>query len=669
MMERSLISSAPRETMEEEVDTTDDNDTICGIGNFRPNWLRSWASHRVYIVLFSLIGIVCGLYYAYRDSVMSTLEQRFSFKTKTSVALTATDKITPLLFGPLVGYFGGRSHRPRVLGLGAFVSALGCFVSALPYFIYGPADQSGDRNSTISDNGSDLLLCDGSEHHEDCDAGVLPSTVTTVVLLILGAILVGFGNVTYYSIGMAYLDDNAMKEHSPLTFAIAYVLRLFGPLLGYLMSSICLKYYENPYIDPGYGPDDSRWVGSWWTGFVLQGLLLLLFIVPICMIPKSLPGFKKPADRSKTRRGMNVSGMVDAVKRLIFNPLFVALMLKDITNIYGTSGYTVNLPKYMESQFQLTPSEAKFYSEVPGVLAAMIAVTIGGCLIWIFRPSMKFLLGAMIVSQAISASGYLVLKIPRCEKQEMANFGMGEHGLILEDSCNINCNCTTESFVPVCGSDNNTLYISPCHAGCEQQINKTLFTHCSCIPESGDLENYATKGFCISEGCWLQALAYITISAVLQFAVSILMVMQKLMLLRSVQPQDRSFALGVYEGLTSVVGFVPYLIIFGSMQDSACLVWESSCDLIGKCLFYDTDKFNEIMHGMSAGFSTVSVGTMCVVFGQRGKFTDMYKEDEVYEEMEGDTIAEAETALDSGSLSPNLKVKRFINCRICFKYD
>lgn len=35
----------------------------------------------------------------------------------------------------------------------------------------------------------------------------------------------------------------------------------------------------------------------------------------------------------------------------------------------------------------------------------------------------------------------------------------------LASSCNANCSCQQEFFLPSCGADNMT-YFSPCHAGC-----------------------------------------------------------------------------------------------------------------------------------------------------------------------------------------------------------
>ena len=38
------------------------------------------------------------------------------------------------------------------------------------------------------------------------------------------------------------------------------------------------------------GPDSPQWVGAWWIGFLMAGVLALIVSVPILAFPKHLPG-------------------------------------------------------------------------------------------------------------------------------------------------------------------------------------------------------------------------------------------------------------------------------------------------------------------------------------------------------------------------------------------
>ncbi len=39
-------------------------------------------------------------------------------------------------------------------------------------------------------------------------------------------------------------------------------------------------------------------------------------------------------------------------------------------------------------------------------------------------------------------------------------------GISVSNECNVDCRCSTEQFIPVCGTHNDITYFSPCHAGC-----------------------------------------------------------------------------------------------------------------------------------------------------------------------------------------------------------
>lgn len=36
-------------------------------------------------------------------------------------------------------------------------------------------------------------------------------------------------------------------------------------------------------------PDDTRWVGAWWLGYIIAGIITLMSAVPFWFLPKSLP--------------------------------------------------------------------------------------------------------------------------------------------------------------------------------------------------------------------------------------------------------------------------------------------------------------------------------------------------------------------------------------------
>ena len=41
-------------------------------------------------------------------------------------------------------------------------------------------------------------------------------------------------------------------------------------------------------------PEDPRWVGAWWLGFVFAALAMFLFAIPMSGFPRDLPGTPPP---------------------------------------------------------------------------------------------------------------------------------------------------------------------------------------------------------------------------------------------------------------------------------------------------------------------------------------------------------------------------------------
>ena len=96
-----------------------------------------------------------------------------------------------------------------------------------------------------------------------------------------------------------------------------YSMAAFGPVLGFLLGAYLLSFHMDSFsatiisIGKFYlkeslptifffnfffhlnhfltlGPGDHRWVGMWWGGFLLCGVLLILVAIPFFSFPKTL---------------------------------------------------------------------------------------------------------------------------------------------------------------------------------------------------------------------------------------------------------------------------------------------------------------------------------------------------------------------------------------------
>lgn len=147
------------------------------------------------------------------------------------------------------------------------------------------------------------------------------------------------------------------------------------------------------HVDPG----DRRWVGMWWGGFLLCGLLLIIVAIPFFLFPKVLTHEKKklkklepackpvapnnsnslsrqqsqekvhPPKSTSTKNldsgyGKDIKDIPLSMWRLVSNPVYIVTCLGACMELMIVSGFIVFLPKYLETQFSLGKSQASVFT-------------------------------------------------------------------------------------------------------------------------------------------------------------------------------------------------------------------------------------------------------------------------------------------------------------------
>jgi len=65
---------------------------------------------------------------------------------------------------------------------------------------------------------------------------------------------------------------------------------------------------------------------------------------------------------------------------------------------------------------------------------------------------------------------------------------------------------------------------------------------------------------------------------------------------------------------TIPAGFIPGPILFGTLIDSACKLWQTTCKKTGACLLFDTIKFRNLTYGVSLGFQLLDLIFVVILF-------------------------------------------------------
>ncbi|NXD85349.1 SO2B1 protein, partial [Halcyon senegalensis] len=532
----------------------------------------------------------------YLKSSISTIERRYGLSSQTSGLLASFNEVGNTLLIVFVSYFGSRVHRPRFIGCGAILVSLAGFLMSLPHFITGPYEYDQSVANVFS-NTTDL--CEpgvtglwGNLRNASCTPHAAKENHEVLLVMFIAQALLGIGGVPIQPFGISYIDDFASERNSPLYLGILFSVTVIGPGVAFMLGSAMLRFYID--IDKVTGDQvqltnkDPRWVGAWWLGFLVAASLVALSAVPYFFFPREMT----------KEVSVFLSDFPLVLLRNLRHPVYLLVVLAQVNLSAMVAGLATFMGKFLERQFSLTASLANMIIGAVNIPGAMIGIVVGGAILKRFQMSLRQCSAMCVLGMFLCLLVAFPLLFLGCPTQKVAGITysesseFGHHTL----ECNLQCNCPEKAYNPICGS-NAVEYISPCSAGCrvvniDADSNSILnYTNCSCISENG-FAGSAKPGTCGS-GCSHLFLPFVVLSCLAGILASTSHTPSFMLILRSIQPEDKSFAVGIQFMLLRVLAWMPGPVLYGSAIDTTCILWEKKCDRKAACRYYDNNLFRQ----------------------------------------------------------------------------
>nr|XP_057944016.1 solute carrier organic anion transporter family member 2B1 isoform X2 [Doryrhamphus excisus] len=579
-----------------------------------------FTSVKFFVLCQSLLQLAQLLVSGYMKSSISTIERRYGLSSQKSGLLAAFNEVGNTLLIVFVSFLGSRLHRPRVIGCGALLACLASLLMALPHFLsrrYEYSDIISKNMSGLCQMESPLVAPTSSQ---DCGRQESPADNGIYPLLLLAQLLLGIASVPIQPFGISYIDDHASKKNSPLYLGILLAVTSIGPALGFLSGAFLLRFYVDfdtmPEDQIHLDRSDLRWVGAWWLGFLVASCLLFLTALPYFFFPRHMP----PEDESEADTKCEsdlfqevsllhfLKSFPSIAMRTLLSPVYLLVVLAQVNMAALLAGLITFMAKFIERQFNQT---VVFSAALIGGICIPLAVlgtVMGGVLMrrWSLRVSGASKLCVTVIILGIGPA--LPLLFIGCPTQQVSGVFPPRTDALL---CSESCQCVQNVFHPVCGSD-GVEFTSPCHAGCiameTDNSGKVLnFTECRCV---GGVSGSATPRSCGS-GCGHLLLPFVVLLGISGLMVSLSHTPSFVIILRMVPAQDKSFAVGVQYMLFRVLAFMPGPVLYGTVIDSTCILWDRKCGKQTSCLYYNLERFRHRFLGLQLVF--MCGGLVCFI--------------------------------------------------------
>ena len=520
--------NSPSNQIQNPKNNTSKEDLRFGLGRYRPPWAQFMMKPPLFMFFFASYIFFRSLATSgYLPAVLTTIERRFNFNSTEAGLIIASYDIGSLLAVIFVSYYGGKGHRIRWIAFGALLCGAVTIVFALPHWLsdtfeYQKSLISGDieladvekflcqvnRTQTIND----IVQCSESDKLIAEDVSKTDKSRFLANFMICN-LLIGLGSSPINTLGTSFIWDNIRNAH--IYVGIVYVSGAVGPAIGFLVSGGLLRVYIHPDKDSILEVDDENYMGAWWLGFVVFGVVVILTALPLFLYPSKLQEEEEsnsdnsPDQQEETRRekpsgmsyGESLWDIPKTIWRLVKNPIFLLVTLSATCEFTIIQAFMKYIPKYLASQFSIAAYQSAILAGAIVVPAAGIGIVGGSIIIKKFSIGPTGCTKFILVTSMVALLFFIPTLFFSCKTQEIAGLSTEFYA---PERCSASCGCATDElgdfyYDPICWEEREVTFYNPCAAGCRAAnlVNDTRgrdrdsddkevyeFFECSCLDNS-----------------------------------------------------------------------------------------------------------------------------------------------------------------------------------------
>nr|XP_037279772.1 solute carrier organic anion transporter family member 4A1-like [Rhipicephalus microplus] len=325
-----------------------EHDVYCGLLGMYPEFLQAYRTPMSYLICICLLGMTQGFVVNGLVSVVTpTIEKRFQLLGIESGLILSMFNVASCIMVMPVSYYGGVGHKPVIMGVGALVMATGSMVFCSPHFLAPPYLPS-DLGATD--------ICPERGPGKCAGASATYSIRSYKYYFMLGHALHGIGSSPFFTLGVAYLDQNTPSEKVSLYMGVFYATSILGPAMGFLLGAFFLSKFTDITVDSselGISSTSNNWVGAWWLGFFGASIVTFFTGLPMSCFPRFLPTAQQREKdlseiqrkkRQNSKKSLTVPVVAPSVEPAIAAPDGQVYFNPDPDHAHGSRRASVNLP-------------------------------------------------------------------------------------------------------------------------------------------------------------------------------------------------------------------------------------------------------------------------------------------------------------------------------------